>query len=326
MAANTGIPYELITQQIFQEVLDQDSVRTVQVKHNVTLRGKTVSHQIDVFWEFELAGIRYATVIQTKDWSVAVDQGELLKFKAVLDDLPGQPRGIVVTRTGYQQGAGEYARTNGILLYELTEVPGPPPDPPIVIDHLSWATFRILGIVDSSRLALEIATFIPEFSNTKFHADRAWFQGIETRFGSKVAKEVRSTSFYGSPHEIPNYDGDGNKTGTLHEVYAKLVKEMTDQGVLQRDATTSFDQPTFLRTSLLEVPLLKVAAISSRINIRETVQRSLDLPNFVEFVLTNLSDGTVRRVQRPHALLKGAAPNKAIETAAKRTRGSSTGR
>ena len=160
----------------------------------------------------------------------------------------------------------------------------------------------------------------------KFHADGAWFQGIETRFGSKVAQEVRSTRLYGSPHEIPIYDGDGNKTGTLHEVYAKLVKEMTDQGVSQRDATTSFDQPTFLRTSSLEVPLLKVAAISSRINIRETLQRRLGLPNFVEFVLTNLSDGTVRRVRRPHALLKGAAPNNAIETAGKRRGGSSTGR
>ncbi len=93
---NTGIPYELITQQIFQEILAQDSVVTIEVMHNITLQGKTLSHQIDVFWEFEMGGIRYTTVVQAKDWSTAIDQGELLKFRAVLDDLPGQPRGIVM--------------------------------------------------------------------------------------------------------------------------------------------------------------------------------------------------------------------------------------
>lgn len=299
MATNTGIPYELITQQIFQEILDQDSVRTVKVKHNVTLRGKTISHQLDIFWEFDLAGIRYATVVQAKDWSTDVDQGELLKFKAVLDDLPGQPRGIVVTRTGYQRGAGEYARANGILLYQLTEVPDPPPQPSIVVTYLSYATWRITAIVDSSCHTLEIATFIPEFSNTEFHADQAWLRGVEARFGSRVAKEVLSTKLHGFPHEIPICDADGNQTETLREVYAKLVKEMQEQGVSQRDSTTSFDQPTFLKTSSLEVPLLKVAAISTRIDIRESVHRRLGLPNFVDFVLTNLSHGTVRRVRRP---------------------------
>lgn len=59
-------------------------------------------YQLDVCWEFERGGIKYATVVQAKDWTTrAVDQGELFKFKTVLDDLPGQPRGVFVTRTRY---------------------------------------------------------------------------------------------------------------------------------------------------------------------------------------------------------------------------------
>lgn len=37
---NTRIPYELITQHIFQEILDQGTVRTIEVKHNITLQEK----------------------------------------------------------------------------------------------------------------------------------------------------------------------------------------------------------------------------------------------------------------------------------------------
>jgi len=123
MTHNTGIPYELVTQQIFLILVNQDVVRNIEVRHDVVLQGKTAKHQIDVYWEFEVAGIRYATVVQAKDWSSLVNQGELLKFKAVLDDLPGQPRGIVVTRSGYQSGAEEFAKAHGILLFQLIEQP-----------------------------------------------------------------------------------------------------------------------------------------------------------------------------------------------------------
>jgi len=59
-------------------------------------------------------GITYLTLIQAKDWAKAVDQGEALKFKAILDDIPGQPRGLSVARSGFQTGAEEVARGNGI--------------------------------------------------------------------------------------------------------------------------------------------------------------------------------------------------------------------
>ena len=121
MAKNTGIPYELLAQNIFEQIVNQNAVNTIKVDHNVILQGKTVSHQIDVYWEFEKGGIKYTTVVQTKDWDTPLNLGELLKFKGVLDDLPAQPRGVLVTRTGYQTGAREFAQKHGIILYEMRE-------------------------------------------------------------------------------------------------------------------------------------------------------------------------------------------------------------
>ncbi len=122
MSKNTGIPYEILTQQIFQALHDQDRVKNIKVQHNVELQGKTLKHQIDVYWEYELGGVVYRAVVQAKDWATqAVTQNQLLAFKAILEDLPGQPRGIFVTRTGYQSGAKDFAKANGIVLYELRE-------------------------------------------------------------------------------------------------------------------------------------------------------------------------------------------------------------
>ena len=67
MSKNTGIAYEIVTQQIFQSLLNQTEVKNIRVEQNVKLQGKSTRHQIDVYWEYQLAGIVYRTVVQTND-------------------------------------------------------------------------------------------------------------------------------------------------------------------------------------------------------------------------------------------------------------------
>ncbi len=294
---STGIPYELITQQIFQEILDQDSVRTIQVKQNITLQGKSATHQIDVFWDFETGGICYATVVQAKDWSTPVNQGELLKFKAVLDDLPGQPRGIVVTRSGYQSGAREFAHAHGILLYELTETPDPP-SPPIVLTDVSWAKIRLIGVTPDMRLLSEITVFTPEFSDATFICDQEWLKEIEVRFGSEVVKELLSTRFSKPPQDVALYAEDGKQTGTLRDLYMKLVKEMREAEIANRHVNIPFELPVLMRTSVAPVPLVKLASLSVTISIHQTMEQQVMRSGFVEFVLKNLKDGTLKHFRR----------------------------
>ena len=69
---NAGILYEVLVQQIFQDIVASD--RTLKVEHNLTLRGKTGSHQIDVYWEFKSAGVVYKTIVQAKNWNKRVNK------------------------------------------------------------------------------------------------------------------------------------------------------------------------------------------------------------------------------------------------------------
>lgn len=117
MEKNTGIPYEKLVQHIYRQIVNCNSIDTIDVQHNVTLKGKSTSHQIDVYWEFALGGILYRTVIQAKDWANKVDQGEMFKFKGVLDDLPNGTKGIFITKTGFQSGAVEVAKAHSISIY-----------------------------------------------------------------------------------------------------------------------------------------------------------------------------------------------------------------
>lgn len=125
MSKNTGKPFEKLTQEIYQAFCDFDTseycFKKIQVQHDVKIQGKSgATHQIDVFWEFNLAGVNYKTLVEVKDWKSPVEKEQILSLKAKIDDIPNS-NGIFVSRTGFQEGAKIYAEHSGIQLYTLTE-------------------------------------------------------------------------------------------------------------------------------------------------------------------------------------------------------------
>ena len=56
---NPNTEYEKFTQEIYQKLLDADAPKATNVQHNVKLKGKSgQEHQIDVYWEYEIAGTK----------------------------------------------------------------------------------------------------------------------------------------------------------------------------------------------------------------------------------------------------------------------------
>lgn len=118
---NTGKVYEELVQEVFQAILnfenDKIGYKRIEVQRNVILNGKTgCSHQVDVYWAFSLGGIEYKTIIEAKDWKSKVKMEQINSFKTVLEDIPGYPKGVYVSRSGYQSGAVTAAKHHGIKL------------------------------------------------------------------------------------------------------------------------------------------------------------------------------------------------------------------
>ncbi len=60
---NQNIEYEKFTQEIYQELSNARGI-TTNVEHNVKLTGKLgQKHQIDVYWEYKIAGVQYKVAI-----------------------------------------------------------------------------------------------------------------------------------------------------------------------------------------------------------------------------------------------------------------------
>lgn len=120
---NSATDFELFTRHIYQKLVNNDTLKPTKVQHNVKLKGKSgCEHQIDVYWEYEIAGNKHRVAIECKNYKSSVSIGKVRDFKGVLDDL-NNVNGIIVSSKGFQSGAKEYANEHGISLKEL-RVPG----------------------------------------------------------------------------------------------------------------------------------------------------------------------------------------------------------
>jgi hypothetical protein len=283
MSKNTGIPYEILTQQIFQALHDQSQIKNIQVQQNVKLKGKTLEHQIDVYWEYELGGIVYCAVVQAKDWGQAVTQNQLLAFKAILDDLPGQPRGIFVTRTGYQIGARTYAEANGIKLYELRE--------PTEKDVES----RIMSF------HMRVSVFSPKSSNIEPIFDQAWAVAERERrgFGPDEIVEIKAGGF---EDQLFLLNEAGEKLGSFHSV----IQSMFPPPYVELPVTAKehlFTTPTYLSTGNVRFPRTKLLGIRATISVecqnQETILKGEDFVCFVMHDVISKETTLIDKKNRP---------------------------
>lgn len=116
---NPNTEFERFTQRIYQKLVNNDVLKPTIVQHNVKLKGKSgCEHQIDVFWEYEIAGNKHRVAIECKNYDSLVPIGKVRDFFGVIQDLNGV-RGIMVSSKGYQEGAKKFADFYGISLKEL---------------------------------------------------------------------------------------------------------------------------------------------------------------------------------------------------------------
>jgi hypothetical protein len=271
---NTGKAYERLTQQVFQAILDHEGgVDTVTVEHDVTVQGSMTTHQIDVLWRFRNAGVEHTVVVQCKDHADAVSQGELLLFKQVLDDIPGQPRGVFVTRTGYQSGAVDVARAAGIVPYILRAP-----------REEDWKG-RIRNISTDVRL------YAPEFRNHHVEVDEEWFAAELERLGLPKTTQVTAGPSHG---ETVLEDEAGNALMTVNELCNSLVPA----GFVEQDWTRTrhaFPNPAFLPIDGdSNFRRLKLVAwtVDIKVDKSHLTTATVRGDEIVGFILQNVLDGT----------------------------------
>jgi len=289
-----SVDYEKVTRAIFQTLVDQDQAQNISVEHNKQLQGKYLSHQCDVYWKFESAGMEYSTIVECKNWNQRLKQENLLAFRAKLEDL-NNPKGVIVTRSGYQKGAVKYAKAHGILLYELFEAP---PRSPFVLKEGSFGTIELK--VEPRRKGfppriIGIWTFFElKYENSNYYADQQWFEEHTKHLSPQAKEEIKHLRREIRPALIKLYDDKSNEIGNVLKLYMAKSEQMHKLKVASDRFVHYFDSPTFIATDNELLPYVKIKSIASNLTImeHEPIEREMKTVGFVDFILRNLQDGT----------------------------------
>lgn len=121
---NNGKEYELFVARLQQALLHADQITTqstVTVERNKKIVDNCgIEREFDIFWEYELGGLTYKTVIECKDYSSPITVEKIDALVGKIRDIPDL-KAVFATKTGYQSGALTKAKQNRIELLVVRE-------------------------------------------------------------------------------------------------------------------------------------------------------------------------------------------------------------
>jgi hypothetical protein len=118
MAVNTGKEFEKLVESIFNKLIKDP--RFEKVEQNIQLDGPDGERQIDVLITAEIAGVKFLTVIECKDYKNKVSIPTIDGFHSKLIDV-GAKKGIIISAKGFSSKAISKAKRLGISLCTAQE-------------------------------------------------------------------------------------------------------------------------------------------------------------------------------------------------------------
>jgi len=104
-----------VTAMLFLEYQGCSAARGVDLEG---IRGK---HRVDVLGTFSLKGMEYKTIVECKYWSQKVRKEQVATLVSIMEDV-GASKGIIISKSGFQTGAVNYAKKRSVELLTLQEV------------------------------------------------------------------------------------------------------------------------------------------------------------------------------------------------------------
>jgi len=266
MIKNTEISFEVLIQLLFEEILSQEVVDNIDVQHNIILKYKDIEHHIDLYWEFECGGIKYVSILHAKDLKTSpLNKEELLEFKSILNNLPGQPRGIIITNKGYPNEVKEFAEKNDILIYVLK----------VLTDK---------NLKDTTRnIEVNMSIHFPDIQDYNLELDQEWIK--TEKYKSGISDDIIINLNLSS--ESIFYDENDNEVLTVNELIKSYISK--DNKLNPTRIAHKFDNPCFIKTGNPEFPKLKVKKLKFTISAKKrTGKIVLKRENIIGFILKNM--------------------------------------
>ncbi|EOI1004519.1 TPA: restriction endonuclease [Enterobacter roggenkampii] len=168
--ANSGKEYEELVRDIQYSLINAEnipSLNNINIEKNKKIKDRSgIDREFDIYWEFEIGGHTYRSVIECKDYSSPVSIEKIDAFIGKTNDIPGLKL-IYATRTGYQSGAKIKAEQHNIRLLVIRDQ-----------QEKDWSDEDGNPYLKTIHFKM-IAKTLPQILNFNTNIDKQWFQSQE---------------------------------------------------------------------------------------------------------------------------------------------------
>ena len=99
---------------------EEEGLKELTISHDRKIRGYDGKYQIDILAEFIALGTSIKILCECKRYKNTVKREKVAILKEKLESI-GAQKGILISTSGFQRGAIEYARTHGIALIKVED-------------------------------------------------------------------------------------------------------------------------------------------------------------------------------------------------------------
>lgn len=112
--------FEKLCLDLLMKTKNFKSIKVNTVQHNRKEKTSDGEFQLDGYIEYELLNVKHKVIIECKKYTRPVQRSVVMELKPKLESI-GAQKGIVMSTSGFQKGAIEYAKQHGIGLIQVVE-------------------------------------------------------------------------------------------------------------------------------------------------------------------------------------------------------------
>jgi len=116
----TSAEFEEYCLTVLQEWANLDNLKDFTITNNIKLTKNDEEYQIDVYAEYTAINVKFKILIECKHQKRPVERDEVILLNDKIRNLAAH-KGILISTSGFQSGALERAKVNGIALLQIMD-------------------------------------------------------------------------------------------------------------------------------------------------------------------------------------------------------------
>ncbi|WP_158301680.1 restriction endonuclease [Paenibacillus mesophilus] len=118
VASISAEEFEKYCLDILKAYAEAEALKDFSILHNQNVKTNDGEYQIDVIAEFVALSVRFKVIVECKRYTRPVGREKIVVLADKVRSLGGH-KGILISTSGFQSGAAEYAKVHGIALLQI---------------------------------------------------------------------------------------------------------------------------------------------------------------------------------------------------------------